>query len=70
MQLVSCRLPIERFRAGTECVTWDEQYGISHGGGCMDHPFAVKLFCEKYLANSKDEIWALMDLEKVYDMID
>ena len=32
--------------------------------------FAVRLVCEKYLANGKDVFWAFMDLEKAYDTID
>ena len=40
------------------------------GRGCMDQVFAVRQVCEKYLANGKDEFWALMDLEKAYDTID
>ena len=38
--------------------------------GCMDHVFAVRQVCEKYLANGKDVFWAFMDLEKGYDTID
>ena len=29
-----------------------------------------QIFCEKYLANEKDEFWACIDLEKVYDTVD
>ena len=36
----------------------------------MDHVFAVRQMCEKYLANGKEEFWVFMDLEKAYDPID
>ena len=32
--------------------------------------FAVRQVCEKYLANGKYVLWAFMDLEKAYDIID
>ena len=36
----------------------------------MDLVFAVRQFCEKYLANGNDVFWAFMDFEKAYDTID
>ena len=36
----------------------------------MDHVFAVKQVCEKYIANGIDVFWAFVDLEKAYDTID
>ena len=36
----------------------------------MDQVFAVRQVYEKYLANGKDVLWALMDLENNYDTID
>ena len=35
----------------------------------MDQLFAVRLVCEKYLANVKDVFLAFMDLKKAYDTI-
>ena len=35
----------------------------------MDQVFAVRQVCEKYLADGKDEFWAFMNLEKVYDTV-
>ena len=31
--------------------------------------FAVRLMCEKYLANGKDVLWPCMDLKKAHDTI-
>ena len=47
-----------------------EQCGFRQGKGCMDQVFAVRQVCEKYLANGKDVIWEIMDLEKAYDTSD
>ena len=59
-----CRVLIKRVRAETECAIREEQ-----GRGCMDQVFAVRQVCEKYLANGKDVLWAFMDLEQAYDII-
>ena len=32
--------------------------------------FAIRQVCEKYLANGKNVFWAIMNLEKAYDMIE
>ena len=45
---------IKRVRAGTECATGEEQCGFRLGRGCMNEMFAVRLVCEKYIANGKD----------------
>ena len=64
------RVLIKRVRAGTESAIGEEQYGYRQGSGCMDQVFVVRLLCEKYLANGKDEYWAFMDLEKAFGPID
>ena len=64
------RVLIKRVRASTECAIREEQCGFRQGRGCMDQVFPVRQVCEKYLANGKDEFWAIMDLEKAYDTID
>ena len=61
---------IKRVRAGTECAIGEEQCEFRQGRGCMDQVFAVRLVCEKHLANGKDVFWAFRDLEKAYDTID
>ena len=35
----------------------EEQCVFRQGRGCMDQVFAVRLVCEKYLANGKDVFW-------------
>ena len=56
------RVLIKRVRAGTECAIGEEQCGFRQGRGCIDQVFAVRLVCEKYLANGNDVFWAFMDL--------
>ena len=60
---------IKRVTAGIECAIGEEQCGFRQGRGCMDQLFAVRIVCEKYLANGKVVFYAFMDLEKAYDMI-
>ena len=36
----------------------------------MDHMYAARQMCEKYLANEKGAFWAFMELEKAYYTID
>ena len=52
---------IKRVRAGTECAIGEEQCGFLQGRESMDHMFAVRKVCEKYLSNGKDVFWAFMD---------
>ena len=54
---------IKKVRAGTEFEIREEQCGFRQGRGCMNQVFAVMQVCEKYLANRKDVLWAVMDLE-------
>ena len=61
---------IQRVRARTEFSMGEVQCGFRQARGCMDQLFAVRHFCEKYLADGKDVFWAFMDLEKAYDTID
>ena len=56
------RMLIKRVSAGTERAIGEERCGFRQGRGCMDHVFAVRQVCEKYLANEKDVFWAFMDL--------
>ena len=36
----------------------------------MDHVFAVRQVCKKYVMHLIDVFWAFIDLEKAYDAID
>ena len=47
------RVPIKRVRDRTECAIVQEQCGYRQSRGCMDHAFALKQVCEKYLAYGK-----------------
>ena len=60
----------KRVRAGTECAIGEEQCGFRLGRGRMNHVFAVRQVCKKYLANWKGVFWAFTDLEWAYDAID
>ena len=53
------RVLIKRVKAETECEIGEEQCGFRQGRGCLNHVFAVRQVCEKYLANGKDVFWAL-----------
>ena len=57
-------------RARTEYDIGEEQCEFRQGRGYMDHAFAVRQVCEKYLANGKDVFSAFMDFEKAYGTID
>ena len=48
------RVSIKRVRDGTECAIGEESFGLSQCRGCMEQVFAVRLVCEKYLANGKN----------------
>ena len=48
----------------------EEKIGFWQVRICMDQVFAIRQFCEKYVANGKGVFWAFMDLEKVHDTID
>ena len=61
---------IKRVRKGTESAIGEEQCGFRQGTECMDHVFAVRQVCKKYLANGKNVFWAFMDWEKAYDTSD
>jgi hypothetical protein len=47
------RLIIERLKEITEMQIRDEQCGFRKGRGCVDHLFALKCVCEKYLKKQK-----------------
>ena len=57
------RVLIKRVRVGTECAIEEEQCMFRQGRGLIDHVFAVRQVCEKYLANGKGVVWAFMDLK-------
>ena len=48
----------------------EEQCGFKQGRGYMEQVFVVRQVYKNYLANGKYVLWAFMDLEKAYDMID
>ena len=48
----------------------EEQCCFRSGRGCVDQLFAIRRFCEKFLAKEKDLFWAFMVLEKACDRVD
>ena len=56
----------KRINDCTECAIGE----IKMGRVCMDHVFAVRQVCKKYVMHLIDVFWAFIDLEKAYDAID
>ena len=65
-----CRVLIKSIEDGTECAIGKEQCDFTKGRGYMDHAFAVRQVCQKYLSKTNNVFWAFVDLENVIRLIE